>query len=95
MKTCLSFLVSILLLSTCFAGTQPNYTITEIPIPPSKFESKQIDGMGFLPDGRLAVCLPSGEIFFFDTKTEKWSLFAEGLHNPLGVVAILNWHGLQ
>ena len=30
------------------------------------------------------------EIFFRDLKTEKWELFAEGLHNPLGVIALSN-----
>ena len=25
-----------------------------------------------------------------DTKTKKWSLFAEGLHNPLGLFAVSN-----
>ncbi len=70
------------------AGTSPQYTVVDIADPPSKFSSTQIDGLTFLPDGRLVVCLPSGEIFFYDTKSESWSLFAEGLHNPLGVIAV-------
>jgi glucose/arabinose dehydrogenase len=58
--------------------------------PPSKFGTQQIDGLDFLPDGRLAACLPSGEIFFYDAAKQEWQLFAEGLHNPLGLVAISN-----
>ncbi|NNE93423.1 MAG: carbohydrate-binding protein [Verrucomicrobiales bacterium] len=73
-----------------FANTPPEYTVTRVPNPPSKFETKQIDGLDFLPDGRMAVCLPSGEIFFYDTKADQWQLFAEGLHNPLGLVAVSN-----
>jgi glucose/arabinose dehydrogenase len=71
-------------------GTSPSYQITDVPTPPSKFDAKQIDGLEFLPDGRLVVCLPSGEIFFYDLEAKKWDLFAEGLHNPLGVIAISN-----
>ena len=43
-----------------------NYTVETMPNPPSLHGSKQIDGLDFLPDGRLVVCLPSGEIFFYD-----------------------------
>ena len=68
--------------------TSPQYKVTDAPTPPSKFGTQQIDGMGFLPDGRMVVCMPSGEIFFYDLQKKKWHLFAEGLHNPLGVVVI-------
>ncbi len=70
------------------AATSPVYTVADIPSPPSKFETDQIDGLTFTPSGKLAACLPSGEIFLRDTKTKEWTLFAEGLHNPLGLVAI-------
>ena len=70
------------------AGTSPVYQITEVPSPPSKFDTQQIDGMDFLPDGRMVVCMPSGEIFYYDTAKTNWHLFAEGLHNPLGVRAV-------
>jgi len=72
------------------AKTSPVYAVSEVPSPPSKFGTQQIDGMGFLPDGRLVVCMPSGEIFFYDIQKNKWHLFAEGLHNPLGIVVISN-----
>lgn len=78
------------LVTGIFAGTSPAYTITNIADPPSKFSTSQIDGLTFLPDGRLVVCLPSGEIFFYDTGSKEWHLFAQGLHNPLGVIAISN-----
>ncbi len=72
------------------AGTQPNYQITDLPNPPSRFETKQIDGMCRMPDGRIAVCMPSGEIFFYNLETEEWQLFARGLHNPLGLLPLSN-----
>ena len=80
----LTFTVSV------FCGTAPQYAVIDIPAPPSKFKNIQIDGLTFLPNGKLVVCLPSGEIFFRDLKTETWALFAEGLHNPLGVIARSN-----
>lgn len=79
------FLAGVFLVSA-----HPNYSVESIPTPPTKHETKQIDGMVFLPDGRLAVCLPSGEIFFYDATAKTWHLFAEGLHNPLGIIAESN-----
>ncbi|MDA7651799.1 hypothetical protein N8601_02205, partial [Akkermansiaceae bacterium] len=79
-----------LFVNFAFGETSPSYKVTQIPNPPSKFGTKQIDGLDFLPDGRMVVCLPSGEVFFYDPKTSGWQIFAEGLHNPLGVIAESN-----
>lgn len=76
--------------SPAIAETPPSYKVTPIPDAPSKFNTRQIDGLAFLPDGRMIVCLPSGEIFFYHPKSGEWQLFAEGLHNPLGVFALSN-----
>lgn len=70
------------------ARTSPTFTVEALPSPPSKFKTQQIDGMDVLPDGRLAVCLPSGEVFFYQPADQSWALFAEGLHNPLGLIAL-------
>ena len=80
----------LLLACTVFSETAPQYSVIDIPPPPTKFKNTQIDGLTFLPNGKLVVCLPSGEIFIRDNKEDKWELFAEGLHNPLGVVALSN-----
>ena len=50
----------------------------------------QADGLDFMPDGRLVACFVGGEVFTLDPKTGKWKLFADGLHTPLGVVAVNN-----
>jgi hypothetical protein len=85
------YLLLILSVLTCLSlSARDNYKVEKIPPPPSKHGTKQIDGMCFTPDGRLAVCLPSGEIWLMNTSTKKWTLFAEGLHNPLGIFAIDN-----
>jgi len=83
-----STLFASLFASVVCAGTSPVYTVEEIPMPPSKHQSMQIDGMDFMSDGRLAVCLPSGEVFLYEPATTNWQLFAEGLHNPLGLIAV-------
>jgi glucose/arabinose dehydrogenase len=45
-------------------------------------------GISFLPDGRLVAVFHHGEVMIYDPPTKKWSVFATGLHDPLGVVAI-------
>lgn len=64
------------------------YEVETIPTPEGL--TVETGGLAFLPDGRLAACFHRGEVMLYDPKTKKWSLFAEGLHDPLGVVAINN-----
>ena len=85
-----SILFSITFTLSAFSATSPQYTVVDVPPPPTKFKNIQIDGLTFLPNGKLVVCLPSGEIFFRDLNKQSWELFAEGLHNPLGVLALSN-----
>jgi hypothetical protein len=69
MKNLNHLLMLSLFANFAFGETSPNYKVTQIANPPSKFGTKQIDGLDFLPDGRMVVCLPSGEVFFYDPKT--------------------------
>ena len=50
----------------------------------------QNDGLSFMPDGRLVACFVGGEVFTLHPGSGKWKLFADGLHTPLGVVALNN-----
>jgi glucose/arabinose dehydrogenase len=45
-------------------------------------------GVDFLPDGRLVSVFHHGEVLIYDPATKDWSVFATGLHDPLGVVVI-------
>ncbi|HEY8484894.1 MAG TPA: hypothetical protein VIL13_09800 [Longimicrobiales bacterium] len=45
-------------------------------------------GLDFLPDGRLVAVFHHGEVMFYDPQAKTWHVFATGLHDPLGVVAI-------
>jgi sugar lactone lactonase YvrE len=51
-------------------------------------QGRQADGLDFMPDGRLVACFVGGEVFTLSPKTGKWKLFADGMHTPLGVVAL-------
>ena len=65
-------LFHLLLACTVFSETAPQYTVIDIPHPPTKFKNIQIDGLTFLPNGKHDVCLPSREIFFRDNTEGKW-----------------------
>ena len=62
------------------------YTLEDIPTPAGL--DPQVRGMDFMPDGRLAVCFHRGEIYTYQPETGEWRLFAEGLQEPLGLVAV-------
>lgn len=63
-----------------------SYVVETIQIPEGV--KAEIGALEFLPDGRLAVGFIRGEIMFYDPETEGWELFAEGLHEPLGMKVI-------
>ena len=64
------------------------YSIADIPIPEGV--SLEVGGMDMLPDGRLAVCTRRGEVWLIEDPYQEngdpeYTLFAEGLHEPLGL----------
>ncbi len=71
------------------------YAITQIPTP----EGAVIEGgaIELLPDGRLAVCTRRGQVWIVahaadhPAKPVQWSLFAEYLHEPLGLAWRDGW----
>jgi len=62
------------------------YRIETIPTPEGLVS--ETGGVDFLPDGRLVAAFRRGEVLTYDPATEAWSVFATGLHDPLGVVAV-------
>jgi glucose/arabinose dehydrogenase len=85
-KCLLLALASSLLMGT--ARSEPAYTVETIATPPGL--SAEVGGLTFMPDGRVAVCFHRGEIYLYQPADKTWTLFAEGLHDPLGVVALSN-----
>lgn len=64
------------------------YEVETIPTPVDLVA--ETGGITFLPDGRLAACFHRGEVMIYNPKNNTWKLFAEGLHDPLGILAINN-----
>ncbi len=83
-----TLLLTLNLLATPADTITDYYEIETIPTPAGLIA--ETGGLAFLPDGRLAACFHRGEVMLYDPKTKRWSLFAEGLHDPLGLVAISN-----
>jgi glucose/arabinose dehydrogenase len=46
----------------------------------------QVGAMDTMKDGRIAVAFHRGEVMIFDPKSQKWSLYASGLQEPLGML---------
>jgi hypothetical protein len=62
------------------------YTVEDIPTPAGV--APACGGLSFLPDGRLVAVFDHGEVCIYDPVTRRWTKFAQGLHTPLGVLAI-------
>lgn len=83
-----TLLLNALLLTTPADTITDYYAVESIPTPPGLVA--ETGGLAFLPDGRLAACFHRGEVMLYNPKTKQWKLFAEGLHDPLGVIAVSN-----
>lgn len=62
-----------------------HFTIDPVSIPPGI--DRQIGGISPMPNGKLAICFHRGEVLVYDPADDSWSRFAEGLHEPLGILA--------
>ncbi|RFS13734.1 hypothetical protein D0T08_25355 [Emticicia sp. C21] len=62
------------------------YSVENIPLPDGLIA--ETGAIGFMPDGRFIACFHRGEIMTYNRKTKKWKLFAEGLHDPLGILVV-------
>jgi glucose/arabinose dehydrogenase len=63
------------------------YKIETIPLPEGE---ESVDGIAFLPDGRLVACLSLSKVYILDLENQDWRLFADGLHTPLGLLPLSN-----
>ncbi|OYU99706.1 MAG: hypothetical protein CFE26_25190, partial [Verrucomicrobiales bacterium VVV1] len=66
------------------ARVAQHYAIGKISTPPGV--DPQLGGLALLPDGRLAAAFHHGQVAFYDFKTLSWKIFAEGLHEPRGLL---------
>ena len=64
---------------------EDHYLIEDITLPADI--DPQIGGLDMNEDGDIVACFHRGQVMTYDTSADKWSLFAEGLHEPLGIYA--------
>lgn len=62
------------------------YIVETIETPPGLHA--ETGGIAFLADGRLVACFLRGEVMIYNPRMKEWKLFAEGLHEPLGVLPV-------
>lgn len=62
------------------------YSIENIEMPKDVYP--EVGGLDIMPNGNLVACFHRGEVMIYDVKSKEWQLFAEGLHDPLGISAI-------
>jgi glucose/arabinose dehydrogenase len=68
-----------------------------ISITPPAGEVIEAGGIEMLPDGRVAVCTRRGQVWIVENasshpaKPARWTLFAEGLHEPLSIAWRDGW----
>jgi hypothetical protein len=70
----------------CASESANYYTVEDIAAPPDVVP--ECGGIAFLPDGRLVAVFHHGEVFFYNPATKTWKQFTEGLHDPMGVIAV-------
>jgi glucose/arabinose dehydrogenase len=91
-------LIALLLLVTASFAQAPletedrYYTVENIPVPPG--ERLEVGGIDYFSDGRLAVSTRRGRVWIAegtldeDLSKVKWTMFAEGLHDCLGLKVV-------
>ena len=89
-------LASMLFVSVSFSQPVESdyYPITTIPLPEG--EVIEVSGIDVLPGNKVAIASRRGDIFvgedvFGEDPKPKWSLFARGLHEVLGIAWKDDW----
>ncbi|HEY0666977.1 MAG TPA: hypothetical protein VGD22_02305 [Sphingobacteriaceae bacterium] len=91
LKIIYGLIISSLLVTGAVPADDPGkeaYTVESIRMPDGL--TSETGGIAFLPDGRLVACFIRGEVMIYNPQSKEWKLFAEGLHEPLGIIAVSN-----
>ncbi len=95
------FLLKLLILSLIYTNTLAQqkakteddyYKIINLPVPEGI--ELEVGGLAVIPDGRLAACTRRGDVYMinnpymYGNSRPAYSLFASGLHEPLGLAYI-------
>lgn len=65
-----------------------SYRVENIKMPDGL--TAETGAIEFLPNGKMVASFTRGEVMTYNTSTKEWKLFAEGLHDPLGILVISN-----
>lgn len=60
------------------------YSIGKLIMPPGV--APEVGGLDAMPDGRIAACFHHGQVGIYNPQDKTWQIFAEGLHEPLGIL---------
>lgn len=79
--------------ASALAGEARHYKVTTLPTPETCV--LEVGGLGFRPDGKLVACTRRGEVWLVhnpggDPSAVKFTRFAAGLHEALGVHVVDN-----
>jgi hypothetical protein len=85
---CLILGVSLLAKAQTTTVDNGSYKVETIALP--KGLTGETGGVTFMPDGRLVACFIRGEVMTYEPKSKQWKVFATGLHEPLGIMAVSN-----
>lgn len=66
------------------AQARPFYKVTQVKGPQGV--DAQVGALAALPDGGIAAAFHRGEIGLYSPEAKTWKIFAEGLHEPLGIL---------
>ncbi|WP_118193675.1 DUF7133 domain-containing protein [Albibacterium indicum] len=79
--------IALIYFSSCSDKSVSNadvpYLVENIPSPENV--DAQVGALDFFSDGRLIAGFLRGEIMIYNPQTKEWKMFAEGLHEPLGI----------
>lgn len=80
------FAAAMLFAASLAAQVPPSsYRVHNVPLP--RGIAPEVAGVTFSADGMLAATFRRGYLYLMDTRTQRWTRFAEGLHSPLGLMA--------
>ena len=65
---------------------QAGFKFEDIKIPSTV--DPQVGGLCQSPNGDIAACFHRGELMIYNPASKTWRMFAKGLHEPLGIVAL-------